>query len=668
MKGFLSVARAFRAVSSRIAPAVAGLLLLSAPARAEDEAFQMLREEQTVTVASKRPQPISESPSLVTVITAQEIRTQGYRTLGEALQWVRGLYTRYDRNYTYLGVRGVQRPGDYNNKVLLTLDGHTLNSPIYGDAAFGRELGLDMERVERIEVIRGPGSALYGTNAVLAVINVVTREAHALPGFETGASAGSFGERRAWVSLARAPVGRPQLALSGSWTDVRGAEFDPTTGAPGLGATPRVSGADGERSVQMLGTLSWRDTRLTVKLNERLKQVPTGAYGTRAGDLGTRTSDGHDFVELATLAQPAPSLEWSGRTYWDASRYWGEYAYGPDSARWLNRDLGTSDLVGLETRLNWRPAQRHVATFGVEGRWILRALQSSADVDPFYLYSRSNLRSSSGSFYVQDELQLLAGTRVTAGGRLDAESHRTGVLSPRLDVNVALGPLAAWKLMAGSAYRAPVPYETHYAFDGQVPNPGLLPERVTTLETSLERRAGAARFGVSLYRSWIRDLIDVAVIDTLGTFTFVNRGRVASTGIEGEVHWSARPGLHLRADVARQRSREVDRPVNLSNSPYWNGHLVLTQALKSNPLRIGMAMRWLGSRTTTNGSALPSCAIVDARFALAPRAPFELGVEVRNLLDTTYSDPGASEHVQEAILQDGRGVYCTLALRRPTGP
>lgn len=668
MEGFRAVPRQARAAAEYLAAAAACLLVSAVPAWSEDDAFRMLREEQYVTAASKRPQPMSETPSIVTVITAMEIRSHGYRTLGEALQWVRGIYPRNDRNYTYLGVRGLQRPGDYNNKVLLTIDGHTMNSPIYGDAAFGRELGLDLERVERIEVIRGPGSALYGSNAVLAVVNVVTRDAGAGSAFETGAGAGSFGERRAYVSIARARPDRPHLALSGSWIDSRGADFDAIGIAPGLGFPAGTPGVDAERGASLLGSVSWQDTRLTVKFNERVKHVPTGAFGTRVGDPGTRTNDAHNFVELSTLAQPGPSLEWSARAYWDGARYWGEYAYGPDSARWLNQDVGSSDLVGAETRLNWRPAERHITTFGIEGRWILRALQTNPDLDPYLPYMRTNVRSASGSLYLQDELQLFGATRVTAGGRLDAESRHGAVVSPRLDVNIPVTPLTTWKLMAGSAFRAPVPYETHYEFPGQIPNPGLLPERVTTLETSIERSVGSAQLGASVYRSWIRDLIDVATIDTLGSTTYFNRGRVASTGIEGEVNWSPRAGLHVRADLARQRSREVDRPFNLSNSPYWNGHLVLTQALSASPVRVGFAMRWLGARTTMGSNSLPSYALIDTRVALLPRLPVEFGVEVRNLLDTAYADPGAGEHLQDALPQDGQGFFFTFSLRRPATP
>src|SRR6185295_487761 len=92
----------------------------SAPAGAEpaEDPFALMHEEQTVLGAAKRPQPLSEMPSSVSVITAEEIRAHGYRTLAEALRWVRGVFVTYDRNYSYIGVRGLLRPGDYNNKVL----------------------------------------------------------------------------------------------------------------------------------------------------------------------------------------------------------------------------------------------------------------------------------------------------------------------------------------------------------------------------------------------------------------------------------------------------------------------------------------------------------------------------------------------------------------------
>src|SRR5678815_1429071 len=150
-----------------------------------------------------------------------------------------------------------------------------MNTAVYGDAAFGPELGLDMESVERIEVIRGPGSALYGSNAVLAVVNVVTRAPRASEPVETGGSVGTEGERRAYLQLASGRRGLPQVALTGSWSGDEGAG----AGWLGIPAVYPVPGMpphlDGETATNLLGTIAWGPARLSAKFNERLKHIPT---------------------------------------------------------------------------------------------------------------------------------------------------------------------------------------------------------------------------------------------------------------------------------------------------------------------------------------------------------------------------------------------------------
>ena len=123
----------------------------------------------TVYAASKFEQKVTEAPASVSIITADQIRMYGYRTLADILRGVRGFYVTYDRNYSYLGIRGFSRPGDYNSRVLLLIDGHRVNENIFGSALIGTEGTLDVDLIERVEVIRGPSSSLYGTNAFLGV-------------------------------------------------------------------------------------------------------------------------------------------------------------------------------------------------------------------------------------------------------------------------------------------------------------------------------------------------------------------------------------------------------------------------------------------------------------------------------------------------------------------
>ena len=125
--------------------------------------------------ASERLQPSIEAPASVSFITAQEIQRYGYRTLADILRSVRGMYVTNDRNFSYIGTRGFGKPGDYNSRILLLINGHRVNDNIFGQAEIGAEFGLDPATFERVEVIHGPASSIYGDSAFFAVVNVITR-------------------------------------------------------------------------------------------------------------------------------------------------------------------------------------------------------------------------------------------------------------------------------------------------------------------------------------------------------------------------------------------------------------------------------------------------------------------------------------------------------------
>src|SRR6185369_10567471 len=128
-----------------------------------------------ISTAAKYEQRVTDVPASVAVITAEEIARNGWHTLADALASVPGVTLTYDRGYTYLGVRGVGLPGDYNNRFLILLNGQPMVDGVSGAIDIGTALGVNLSSLARIEFVRGPGSVLYGSGAMFGVINLVLK-------------------------------------------------------------------------------------------------------------------------------------------------------------------------------------------------------------------------------------------------------------------------------------------------------------------------------------------------------------------------------------------------------------------------------------------------------------------------------------------------------------
>jgi outer membrane receptor protein involved in Fe transport len=159
--------------------AAVAALATAGPARADDaEELRGLLDQPVLSGASRKTEVASAAPATSSTITAEQLRRYGIRTLDEALNYLSLGMTASDRLHgVEVGARGVLVNGDYGNHVLLLVNGHAVNEQWTGGALFERGAGIPMELVDHIEVILGPGSVLYGSGAMLGVINVVTKRA-----------------------------------------------------------------------------------------------------------------------------------------------------------------------------------------------------------------------------------------------------------------------------------------------------------------------------------------------------------------------------------------------------------------------------------------------------------------------------------------------------------
>lgn len=270
--GSVALGRALRLAAAACASAgiCAHAGAQSAAAELAEMPFEQLLSLEVYS-ASRFAQKLSDAPSNVTVVTAADIRAYGWRTLADILGSIRGLHTSYDRSYSYLGARGFLRPGDYNTRFLLLIDGNRSNDGVYDQAGIGTEFGIDVDLIERVEFVPGPGSSIYGANAFFGVINVITRRGRDLAGPRVALEAGSHGMRGGRASYgARGEQGAEWLLAVSSMRergqDLYFPQFDGAGGSDGV-----ARGLDHDRGRMLLIKGSAGDLSVSLLHSERVK-------------------------------------------------------------------------------------------------------------------------------------------------------------------------------------------------------------------------------------------------------------------------------------------------------------------------------------------------------------------------------------------------------------
>jgi iron complex outermembrane receptor protein len=614
--------------------------------------------EPVVSSAARYGQSTYEAPASVTVITGEEIHRFGYRSLDEVLSAVGGMFTHYDRNYSYVTVRGLSKRGDFNTRVLVMLDGRRLNQPVDDSSFLGTEGFVDVTVLERIEIIRGPGSTLYGTNAFYAVVNLVTRTGASARGAEARLSGGSFESGSA--SLAggtRTPSGVDLFASASGYTsrgpDLYYPEFD----------TPETNGGqavglDGDRFGRVFARVMKGDLTVEGLLSTRRKEIPTASYETLFADPRAKTRDGGGLLSASyEHAFPDLSRVWATASY-QSSSYDGEYPYEDG----LVGDLLRSRWLTFEGQYQRFLGSRHRISVGGEGRRNLRLEQGV----PGTFEDRRSSWVLAG--FVQGEFHL--GDRLTlhAGGRYDHYDTFGGTFNPRVALVAQTGANTYVKGLYGRAFRAPSAYELYYE-DGsltQKPALALEPERLDTVEMALERRVRPGLKGsVAVYHVRARNLIGLNTDPADALLVYANGETARSTGVELGLDGRVASTLLLRASYAFQRAEEGAEGLQPVGSPRHVAHLATSLSLLSGQLLPGVEVNYLGSRPTLAGTRVAAYGIAHLTLQLRPRALPRLEVEARvgNVFDARYGDPGGEEHRQDVLIRDGRTAWLTVRFR-----
>jgi outer membrane receptor protein involved in Fe transport len=627
-------------------------------------------EQPVVSAASKTAEAASTAPATATIITAEDLRRYGVHSLDEAINFLSmGMITQNPLHSVDVGARGVLLTADYGNHVLLLVDGHVMNEQWGGTAYFERGAAVPFELIDHIEVILGPGSVLYGSNAMLGVINIVTKrakdyegvhligeaEVHSLRG---GAGAGStfklFGEPgevtfQAEYYTQRGPTFAFGPQLGGAW----GGEADDSYWTQIPAGYLRVVLGDFEASFR--AATYKRGTPYVNSFNQF------------SGDFDD--PDGYELdrwlsADLKHRAHIGQVMTLTSRVYADTYDY-QQYLTSTNPDECLpGQDqgcrtglIGVSRWIGaeLQTNFDWFGSGMLTTMIGVDGK--LRRVGSRQDaVD---LVTGEN----PGSFgsYEQDERAVAVYGQQTfnpvpwlglnGGLRYDLDERFGSSLSPRAAVSVSPWQGGTLKAIYSQAFRAPSSYESFYVDpDYQVASDELRPETVRSVEASVEHRFGSHRIMAGVFRSWWYDMVFLGSLSPAELQTAISAGELVPGSTEGVVfrnaaqidNWGFNAGaegslasrrLHYGINVTGAQSRRDVAGDDLTAqelpvAPQFFGNARLAYQLPGNLPTLGLVVRWTGKR--------PADRAFDGAFTPRPYAPPQIELKGTVSGDVTF--------------------------------
>lgn len=622
------------------------------------ELFDLSLEELTkITVASKREQTLRDAPSTVSVITARDIQRFGAQSLGELVDRLPNTQligsNAYPRNHT--SMRGVTQT-HLDDKILLLMNGRPLRDAGQGGVNADVYATFPLTMIKQIEVIRGPGSVLYGTNAFAGVINIITQSASETPGLELRGRYGSFDTRQWTVTgSATGETGEVNAALMSQRRD--GESFNGTWGASN---TPP-------------GTYRFGQEATSFALQGRREKFSLNAL---IDD--TQLSNAHS----ATTS--LPEAAWSIRRQFVDLGYDEQLASG-----WQLKANATYN--GLDNKV-YRQALSPLY-FVTQSRGYLLELQASrAFTDDLVLLLGSSYDKLRGdnlsdgvdlteiythrfSSYGQLDYRANDWLKLSGGLQLNHPQGGDNDLSPRLAALFDLSPDMTLKLMYGKAYRSPFGLDMYVDTNGLKGNPALKPETIETLSAELLYERSDSHYSLAIYQSKHQDLI---TRERRGSVLYiVNADEMHYEGIEFEFQHALNDRWRLQGNTSYQRNENGDGRHDTTYQPNWM--LKSGLAYESPRFTSGVFASYFGQPTALRSlnPAVPernpeaeAYVMLSANLVLPLDRWLEspalkgsqLEVYANNLLDEEIYYPEFNrQQVNTLPYMEGRAVYLTLS-------
>lgn len=662
-----------------------------------------------VSIASGTAKTLSQSAAVTTIITAEQIAAMGATELHEILETVPGVHTTIqpvtnDYNYSMRGIRN-----DTNSEVLLLMNGTRFSTPQQGTHLAG--MIIPVEAIQRVEVIRGPGSALYGADAFAGVINIVTKKADDLDGTTLGARGGNADTKSTWGQY------------GGQW---QGWDVATSLQYSHNGVDPdRIIQADvlsGTRFSEAPAPMQTQNERWNGHLNLQrqywdlnfwaFNESDAGFRAGAAGALDTRgnlngsnyladirysTEDIWDNWELQVHASflhtdaladvynvpPGTVLPIDANGNANFRTPLGLVAF-PDGMRYLSNRKNTtpsfeftSIYKGLSDHViriisGFRYEELNTNEIRNYGPGVLDAAQIATrvaggmqDVTGSSYASLTDHHRDIWSIAAQDEWQLAPDWHLTTGLRYDHYSDFGGTLNPRAALVWDITSELTGKILYGQAYRAPSFLQQYQQNSTQfIGNPSLSPETIATTELAFDYRPTRnLRTALNLYHYEIHDLIAGEFVSSTTSLTEANTDGQDGYGSEFEWDWKFHQDWSVRGNYAWQFARNEITHVRVANVP--EHHVYNALAWNFMPRwQIQAQINWIGHRLSAPNDTrmLKDYETIDLTLnAKRLLGYLDLTASVRNLFDSTGREAATTSYPQNLPIP-GQSFYFEAAV------
>ena len=686
-------------------------LLVPTQAWAEDMSdLEGLLTEQVVSSASKQPERANFAPALSTNLTAEDLRRYGIKTIAEAVDFLSlGVAASENLNGGEIGARGVLITGDRGSHFLLLVDGHTVNEQVRGSAWFGVGAGIPLDMVDHIEIIVGPGSVLYGSNAMLGLINVVTKRAKDYSGLKIVA------ESTMPLDLRLTVGGGRQFTLFGKEGEVttnleyykqKGPNFffgaentgvDIFTGQPGRydrsntgtgiwggRAATRSLYADAPSGLVRIGL---GNTQLELRGSYYRHASPTGPGdfddpGTGEKEKRASFDLKHQFAlsTLVTLAarvygdyftlekslitsrgQLCPYTDAAGATLLVTCNY-----LDTSSAKWFGTEL--------QSTWDWMGTGQFVSVAGVEVRE--RFIETSSHgyniltgQDAYMPRPGLNERDTTVGAYFQQTWNATEKLHFSGGARIDHDPRFPVQLTPRLAMTWTPWKGGTLKSAYAEAFRAPSWDETSSSTSSRIVADSLANEKVRSIEASAQQQIGPHRLLVGAFYTRWTNLVELHALSDAEVIQAIRDGKTPpiapgaqlqqyrnaaeihnygiNTGVDGSIGVDRfQYGLTLTAAVAERVENGMSQ--RLSVAPQIFGNARLSFVPGGNLPTASLAAHFSGRREGDHAT--------DGGFVPTPYAPAQ--AEMRLCLSGSVPHvPGLTYRALANVALSDRGPY-----------